>query len=333
METITHNVHNQYVRQATEGGKDYLVAPVAMLVPGVHKGSGGALLYTKEELAKRPGQWNGVPVTVGHPAIGGVPVAVAEVGTSQTVGMIRNAHWDHRKLRAEAWLEVERLRQLAPSVLTALEQGKPMEVSTGLFTDNVPAPSANYGGQGNAGFTKVATNFRPDHLALLVTGKGACAVVDGCGLLQMNKESEMDYDESPLLMPTMDFGPPTNNGCGCSSHQGASHDAMPVVAPSSWPQQQPQPHGNLGSSTPLVADYLEGAAYAMRADGHADAAGELDEVVANVRGQSDEAPLLLPDWGYGHADAGQVHNSQQAAQHSRDDGPLVMAAIDWTQTG
>ena len=37
-----------------------------MMVPGVHSGSAGPLLYLEEELAKAPAGWNGRPVPIQH---------------------------------------------------------------------------------------------------------------------------------------------------------------------------------------------------------------------------------------------------------------------------
>ena len=58
-------------REAILNGREYIVVPVTMMVEGVHQGSQGSLLHTAEELGKIPESWNGIPVTVGHPAVEG----------------------------------------------------------------------------------------------------------------------------------------------------------------------------------------------------------------------------------------------------------------------
>lgn len=66
-------------------------------------------------------------------------------------------------------------------MLDALEAGRPMELSTGLFTQNEPAPAgATFNGRP---YDYVARNYRPDHLAVLPDQIGACSLADGCGVL------------------------------------------------------------------------------------------------------------------------------------------------------
>ena len=58
---------NAPTKKQTWQGREYLVAPVIILVEGVHNGSGGPALYTAEELSNHPSRWDGVPVVVDHP--------------------------------------------------------------------------------------------------------------------------------------------------------------------------------------------------------------------------------------------------------------------------
>jgi hypothetical protein len=64
-------------------------------------------------------------------------------------------------------------------VIPAVESGQKLEVSTGLVLDAV-APGGAFRGRT---YNATARNVRPDHLALLPGGRGACACDDGCGLL------------------------------------------------------------------------------------------------------------------------------------------------------
>ena len=231
---ITTNFGNKDVRHEELTGRDYLVVPMTMLAEGIHKGSRGPLFYPASELAKTPVAWNMKPIVVYHPA-GGTATTPSELAARQ-VGIVMNARWEGGKLKAEAWLEEERLKAVEPDILETLEGGRTMEVSTGLFTDNV----ANPGAWNGEAYDFVATNHRPDHLAILPTGVGACSVADGCGLLQLNQESEddMTHDEGPLTMPTMNFNPA---GCGCRAADNA-----PLVAPA----EPPRPLGPLFAYAP-----------------------------------------------------------------------------------
>ena len=234
MQRITTNINGGNIRYESLHGRDYLVAPMTMLVEGIHNGSNGPLYYPRDELSKAPATWNLTPVVVYHPA-GGTATTPAELTTRQ-VGMVMNTAWDGRRLRAEAWLVPERLEAVDAGILEALEAGQTMEVSTGLFTDNVPSPGVWNGKQ----YDYVARNHRPDHLAILPTGVGACSVADGCGLLQLNKENEMQNNETPLVAPTMNFGKP----CGCKATNNDGGDSRPVVAPPCWPVPTHQPTAN-----------------------------------------------------------------------------------------
>lgn len=166
-------------------GRDYIVAPMAMLTEGVHNGSGGPLYYPEKECRAAVQSWNMRPVVVYHPEINGQGVSACdpEILEKQQVGMVLNTVWDG-KLRAEAWLEADRLSAVDNRILDALEQNKMMEVSTGLFTDNEPEP----GTYGTEAYTHIARNHRPDHLAILPDRVGACSIADGAGLLQLNEE-------------------------------------------------------------------------------------------------------------------------------------------------
>jgi hypothetical protein len=204
METILINIDSQGVRQAKLNGRDYLVAPVTMLVQGVLPGSAGSLYYPPDEIEHNYDSWNGVPLTGGHPVIGGENVSARkpEVLNEYWLGNVYNVCYhgpgdypqdgrpsprgDLAKLAGEAWFDIERTdefdRKLAPNqkVLPRLRAGHAIEVSTGLFTDNHPVENGSTFNQ--VPYTHVARNYRPDHLAVLVEQKGACSVGDGCGV-------------------------------------------------------------------------------------------------------------------------------------------------------
>lgn len=183
----------QHTRFESLHGREYLVAPMVMLTVGVHNGSGGAVLYTEEELSKTPEVWNTKPLVVYHPVEDGVGISACtpNVLEAQGVGMIMNTRWDG-KLRAEAWFDIEKTKQVDNRIIEALEQGTMLEVSTGLFTDNEEV-EGTFTVTGEA-YTAIAHNFRPDHLAILPDRKGACSIADGAGLLQTNALSHSDTE-------------------------------------------------------------------------------------------------------------------------------------------
>jgi len=191
METLVANLALSKVQKKTLAGRSYLVAPVAMIVEGVFAGNQGPILYEQSDITKSVASWNHKPITVGHPKRGDqfvsgcLPESIEDFG----VGMVLNTSWNSRtkKLRAEAWFDESRLDVVpgGSAIKAALAKQEPMEVSTGLFVDK-EVFSGQYNGKE---FTGKARNFRPDHLAVIVNGVGACSLKDGAGLL-VNKDSQ-----------------------------------------------------------------------------------------------------------------------------------------------
>jgi hypothetical protein len=191
MEKLVANLSSKVQRKQL-AGRNYLVAPVVMILEGVFAGNQGALYYDGKEISKSVTGWNHKPITVGHPespdgskVSGCLPEAIEQF----SVGMVLNASWNSKtkKLRAEAWFEESRL-DVVPGgqrIKEAMNKNQPVEVSTGLFVDNEMS-SGVWEGREYAGKAK---NFRPDHLAVILSGVGACSLADGAGLL-VNKKQE-----------------------------------------------------------------------------------------------------------------------------------------------
>lgn len=181
METVVANLIAGKVRRATLHGREYLVAPLTLIVPGVLNGSKGPLFYPADEIAKNSDAWNGVSILVQHPNVGGTNVSARdpEVVNRQEIGRVFRVR-SNGKLRAEGWFDVEATKRIDNRILGMLEAGQKIEVSTGLYTDNEPAENgAKHKGQA---YSYVARNYRPDHVAVLLDQKGACSVDDGCGV-------------------------------------------------------------------------------------------------------------------------------------------------------
>jgi predicted small lipoprotein YifL len=181
MERIVANLLAK-ARRATVKGRDYLVAPMTLINPGVLAGSQGPLYYPPEEVARNVDQWNGVMLTVQHPARNGRHVSARDpnVLDRQAVGHVFRAKVGAGgKLQAEGWFDVEAVRKVDNRVLLALESGKPIELSTGLYTQNEPREGMHFGKR----YTHVARNLVSDHLAVLPDQVGACSIADGCGVL------------------------------------------------------------------------------------------------------------------------------------------------------
>jgi len=166
-----------------------------MMVEGVHNGSQGPLLHLAEELGKFPESWDGIPVTVQHPTVDGSnvsansPAMLAKV----KVGRIFNTHMDEDKLKAEAWLDERRLQEVSDIALQAIRDQQELQVSVGVFTEEENVPGEWHG----ESYESIARNHRPDHLALLPGGIGACSWPDGCGI-RVNKKGGNDVKKVEL---------------------------------------------------------------------------------------------------------------------------------------
>ena len=171
-------------RREIYDGKEHLVVPVVMIVEGVLNGA----LVPASEFGKFPNAWNGRPVPVLHPEERGQPISAnrPDVIDRNTIGTIFNTTVENGKLKAEAWINTEKARRLGfGDLLTMLEAGEVVEVSTGYFADDDPRAGEFNG----TAYQMIHRNLRPDHLALLPGEIGACSVADGCGT-RVNSKKE-----------------------------------------------------------------------------------------------------------------------------------------------
>jgi len=197
---------NYELRTEVHQGKEHIVIPVIMMVEGVHSGSHGPLLHTIEELGKYPGSWDGIPVVIDHPQVDGESVSANSpiIIDTRTVGRVYNTYVDGIKLKAEAWIDIQKINNISPETLVSLRATEIIEVSVGVFTDDEDVP----GDWNGENYTAIAHNHRPDHLALLPGGTGACSVNDGCGTRSYSKKGglQMKDDLIKVMKESKDKG-------------------------------------------------------------------------------------------------------------------------------
>jgi len=201
---LTSNLSGK-VRQESLDGRDFLVAPLSMIVPGVLSGSKGPLYYPLSEISRNADAWNGIPIVKNHPQNkDGSPCSARSPKVLEQVGMgtVFNAQVNG-KLIAEGWFDVEKTKRISPSTYNKLVRGEVEELSTGLFTDNEPVKNIEDAKFNGRSYTHIARNYRPDHLAILPDKKGACSADDGCGV-NVNESTE-DLASNEELEPFMDF--------------------------------------------------------------------------------------------------------------------------------
>ncbi len=172
-----------HFREEMFDGDLHLVAPVILLVEGVHSGSGGSLYYSPQEISAHVETWNGVPVVVSHPMDAqGTPLSAnsPEHIERQAVGTLFHVHYDSNgaKLKGEMWINILKADKVSTGLVASIRSRTQVEISTGMGMDEI-SESGNWRGEAYEG---IATDFRPDHLALLVGQEGACSWIDGCGI-------------------------------------------------------------------------------------------------------------------------------------------------------
>lgn len=188
IETLTANLGA--VRREQVNGRDYLVAPLTMIVPGVLPGSKGPLYYPPEEVSRNPDGWNGMPIVVNHPVVEGRNVSARSPRILERygIGHVYAANiGPNGNLVGEGWFDVGATKRIEPRIYDDLIAKRPIELSTGLFTRNEPVRNGKCPRSGMP-YDHVAKDYRPDHLAILPDTKGACSVRDGCGVLVNGRE-------------------------------------------------------------------------------------------------------------------------------------------------
>jgi len=191
MEIFSVNLAGK-VRRETLNGRSFLVAPMSLLpLNGVLHGSQGPLFYPERETRNSYKAWDYMPLVVWHPTDSqGRHVSARDPGIIQNwgIGFNRKTHINGKML-SEGWFDEEKTRQVdnklvnrgVEPILPRLLKNKPIELSTGLFTDNEAVPEGTTHNGTPYEFT--ARNYRPDHIAILPDQKGACSNEQGCGVM------------------------------------------------------------------------------------------------------------------------------------------------------
>lgn len=190
-------------------GREYLVAPVTMIVPGTLTGNNGGVYYSAEENTKSAPDWNGMPIVVGHPMVNGeyVSARTPQVSKTSKVGRIYETTAPDGVLQAEAWIDVKAANRVDKQIVKDMEGGKALEVSTGLYLQAEEKEGKDSKGRS---YKHVAHNYKPDHLAILLDQQGACSIKDGCGLMvntdKVLANLHLQLLQDSLVRDTLAFG-------------------------------------------------------------------------------------------------------------------------------
>ncbi len=232
MEVFSINVSG-VARTEMLNGREYLVAPMRLIVPGVLNGSSGPLYYPPDEVSRNVDSWNGMPITRYHPSdASGKPTSARHpsIMNLQSIGFVYNAVFAET-LDAEGWFDTELTRKKAPEIYAKLRANQSFELSTGLYTRNDPI-SGTYNGKS---YTHIARDYRPDHLAVLPDQMGACSLKDGCGvmvntgtpLLSLNSDGTIEWPSSTSLKYNRDWSKEERDKLSAEDFAGP-HQSFPI---------------------------------------------------------------------------------------------------------
>lgn len=183
-------------RRVAKDGREWLVAPMTLVVPGVMEGTSGPLFYPASEVEKSAALWNGISLVAGHPMDGRKALSVREGDylAQKSVGVVHNTRFERGKLRADGWFDVERLGAVEPRILADLHAGKPVALSASMNLDGDPVANDHPVHNGKR-YTHTTRNYQPDHVGVFAEGPTACSILDGCGVLVSNALSHRTLHE------------------------------------------------------------------------------------------------------------------------------------------
>lgn len=170
------------VRHEKRNGRDVIIVPSATLPDGVVMND---IMYPGDEIEKGYMTLNRRPAPAGHPTINGKFVSASDpegINIGWVGAWNENVHRENGRVLLDKVIDVERANQTekGKAILSAIEDGKPVHTSTGLFLD---LEAAN----GDVGYSYIARNMTFDHDAILVDEEGAATPEQGVGMMVNSK--------------------------------------------------------------------------------------------------------------------------------------------------
>jgi hypothetical protein len=158
-------------------------------------------MYPKDEIDASYAGLEDTPAPLGHPMVEGQYVSArspAAINAYHVGAFNRNVKRDGHRVSIEKWLDVEYAKNSegGRAVLEAIDTGKPIHTSTGIFLEREMTPNAE-------GHEWIARNMQFDHDAILLNEEGAATPDQGVGMmvnrqLVINSELPMQTNEDAL---------------------------------------------------------------------------------------------------------------------------------------
>lgn len=182
---------NADVREVTRGGREYLVFPVIALREMVidYPENGTRELLARERLHQSKELWAGTPLTFVHPENDQKTADKPESFTREVIGQVFKPEIiDDEKLKVQAWLDVEKARDLgglAGQVVEKLRSGENLSVSAGYATIDDTFVDGEHDGEK---YNVEQGTILPDHVAVFPSDEfqARCDWEDGCGAPRAN---------------------------------------------------------------------------------------------------------------------------------------------------
>lgn len=189
-------VNASKIRTEKRNGRDVIIVPSATLPDNiVMNGSGGAILYPADEIAKAFKGLERTPAPLGHPTVNGKFVSARDP-EGLTQGWIgawnENVRQENGRVLLDKVIDVEVANQSAggKSVLAAIDKQEPIHTSTGILMMLDVANAADH--------MFVARDMVFDHDAILLAGPGAATPEQGVGMFVNAAGDELEVINSTL---------------------------------------------------------------------------------------------------------------------------------------
>lgn len=197
---IDTTLNSSGLRRVNMHGKTYIIVDTTILKPRVLKGNKGPLYYPKDQIAESFNRWLGIPLLTpshpltenGQPVLGISPYAWAkyDVGRFYAKGIDNDGG-----IFGESWFDEDEVRRKEPRLLDRLNSKQNIEISTGLHHSTLEHDKRIFE---NVEYNHTATNYKPDHIAVLLDEKGACETKHGCGIV-FNSTGESSVEKTQLI--------------------------------------------------------------------------------------------------------------------------------------
>lgn len=186
MQVLTQAIDVENVRRETDGGREFLVAPVVLVRSMWLNGPAGQgdVYLPQKEVEQSTERWENIPAPIDHPTAGGEPISVHDDrADNPVIAEIRDPEPttsnDKQAVAGELWVDIEAAKEAGREgqrVVNRLENGDAIEVSSAYVPSQIVA--GQFDGEHR---DRAALGIQPDHVAILPNDKGKCSISDGCG--------------------------------------------------------------------------------------------------------------------------------------------------------